>query len=522
MLAPLANFLAMLQNALDRTITISMPGCPSASAKNELTKLTEEELNERVIKATGMTLKEATKPLTGKEYINHPEVLKFRKQFAEQLKYTPIEEWYKREKTQQLLSESKETPKHTAEGKSETKSRPVTNKLSPMKAAMGRLSTALSQKTVFKDPKDPKDVGKTNTHDVSLKANFCKDAPDKNIREEPNDSISSCTQAKKPCSDFARKMCPATCGLCPSASKVPKKTCKITAKDVKFQPDDEVPAGFVDYQAMDTTKGYCVPGSAASSDFKPHKALKCHEDGTLKELPKVYCHDPTVAATKHRWVECVTCASILAKKKVETDAETQSLDETASMRSKSAKQEDANLDDTAIIATDASEPAETQRLWGGGRRRRWHAHVPHRHHWHIPHRHHIHIPHRWHVHVPHRHHFHAAAIVKSIGHGVVSAIKKIGELYCYKIKFNVMDIIKGIGNFLSWMMKPIELAVTAIFNALGISLPGIPGLPGSLPLPPFGLNINWPGDFLYFNWDVFLPSLTKLAGFSVEIPRLGC
>jgi hypothetical protein len=32
-----------------------------------------------------------------------------------------------------------------------------------------------------------------------------------------------------------------------------------------------------------------------------------------------------------------------------------------------------------------------------------------------------------------------------------------GELYCYKIKFNVMDIIKGIGNFLSWMMRPIEL-----------------------------------------------------------------
>ena len=57
----------------------------------------------------------------------------------------------------------------------------------------------------------------------------------------------------------------------------------------------------------------------------------------------------------------------------------------------------------------------------------------------------------------HRHHFHASKIAKDIGHGVVEAVQKIGELYCYKIKFNVMDIIKGIGNFLSWMMKPIEL-----------------------------------------------------------------
>lgn len=106
---------------------------------------------------------------------------------------------------------------------------------------------------------------------------------------------------------------------------------------------------------------------------------------------------------------------------------------------------------------------------------------------------------------------------------MISAVKKIGELYCYKIKFNVMDIIKGIGNFLSWMMRPIELAMQGIFSALGISLPGIPHLPSSLPIPPWPeLNLNWNGDFLSFNWDAVIPSLKKLAGFSIEVPTLGC
>jgi hypothetical protein len=55
---------------------------------------------------------------------------------------------------------------------------------------------------------------------------------------------------------------------------------------------------------------------------------------------------------------------------------------------------------------------------------------------------------------------------------VISAVKKIGELYCYKIKFNVMDIIKGIGNFLSWMMRPIELVpVCCLSQSVAVDSP---------------------------------------------------
>ena len=93
-LAPLDWFLAKIRNALDRDFTISMPGCPSGATDDVLTKLTESELNDRVIKATGMNLTEATKPLTAKEYANHPEVLKFRREFAQTIKLTPIQEWY--------------------------------------------------------------------------------------------------------------------------------------------------------------------------------------------------------------------------------------------------------------------------------------------------------------------------------------------------------------------------------------------------------------------------------------------
>ena len=93
-LAPLDWFLSEIMKALDKTITITMPGCPGSSTGDVLTKLTKEELNERVINATGMNLKAATKPLTAKEYAHHPEVLKFRNEFAQTLKLAPIQEWY--------------------------------------------------------------------------------------------------------------------------------------------------------------------------------------------------------------------------------------------------------------------------------------------------------------------------------------------------------------------------------------------------------------------------------------------
>jgi hypothetical protein len=135
---------------------------------------------------------------------------------------------------------------------------------------------------------------------------------------------------------------------------------------------------------------------------------------------------------------------------------------------------------------------------------RHHIHVPHRHHIHVPHRHHIHVPHRHHIHVPHRHHFHASKVAsdvaKTVGNGVVSAVKAVGDLVCYSIEFSVMDILNGIGNMLEWMTKPIEAAMKKLFNALGITLPEIPGLPNVF--PDFDLfEWNWDTDFLLtLNW----------------------
>jgi hypothetical protein len=164
-----------------------------------------------------------------------------------------------------------------------------------------------------------------------------------------------------------------------------------------------------------------------------------------------------------------------------------------------------------------------------GRRRRWHAHHPHRHHLHhphrhhthIPHRHHTHIPHHHHLHVPHRHHFHAASIVKSIGAGIIEGVKKIGDLICYEIRFSVMDILKGIGKFLSWMMKPLDAAIAALLRGMGISLPGL-----NLPWPAFNFNVpnfnfNFDHDFLAFNWPALQFDLKLLAGLSIgELPAI--
>ena len=70
--------------------------------------------------------------------------------------------------------------------------------------------------------------------------------------------------------------------------------------------------------------------------------------------------------------------------------------------------------------------------------------------------------------------------------------------YCTKISFSVMDIIKGIGNFLSWMMKPIEKLMDALFSALGIALPTLPEMPWfplGLPDLDFEFLFDWEQSF---------------------------
>ena len=95
---------------------------------------------------------------------------------------------------------------------------------------------------------------------------------------------------------------------------------------------------------------------------------------------------------------------------------------------------------------------------------------------------------------------------------VVEVAKQVGSvivsLYCTKIQFSVMDILKAVGNFLSWMMKPIEDAMNALFSALAIELPTLPGLPWfELGLPDLSF------DFL-FDWDLAFPVPFNLGAFA--------
>merc|ERR1711968_144919 len=153
---------------------------------------------------------------------------------------------------------------------------------------------------------------------------------------------------------------------------------------------------------------------------------------------------------------------------------------------------------TMFMQNSASASSQAGARWGG-RRRRWH---------------------RWHVHHPHRHHFHAAAIVKSIGAGIATAVKAIGDLVCFEISFSFMDIIKGLQNLLSWMMAPINAFIDRMLAGLGISLPSF-----NIPWPSFNLNLpifsfNWSIDFLSFNWPSIDWALELLAALSIDIPNL--
>lgn len=110
--------------------------------------------------------------------------------------------------------------------------------------------------------------------------------------------------------------------------------------------------------------------------------------------------------------------------------------------------------------------------------------------------------------------------MKDIGKGVMTGIKFIGKLACYKITFSVMDIFDGISGILSWMMKPIEAFMNALMKGLGIKLPSlgikIPNL--DINLPSFSLNFDL--DFLSFNWPSVKWITELLAGLSAYIPDL--
>jgi hypothetical protein len=573
-LSPLAAFVRAVKNALDRTITIRMPGCPSDTPQGraELQKLTEAELNERVLKATGMNLTQAMKPID--DYAQHPEVLKVRQEFKEKLQYRPIGDWYRNMQLQKLQqAATAEQAQHKR-----TISRAVTNdladELSKPKSSgrhldpffdadddeLGEVESTLktdgrhSRHLLQGGNTDPANAmlpkaqntlpkAQNTLPNPSKKSDFCADVPDTQLLKESAGSFPSCSNlaAAGMCKkhEDARRVCPKSCGLCPA--KMPKilGTCKISSSSVKSSvvhaPEDAVPFGYVDYQPLQTTDEYCIPGNP-NGPAKPYKALKCHTDGTLNALKGIYCHDPAKANDMHRWVLCETCKSEIGKQKKLAALTLQDIlkldhrSDDAQLDTVNGGLDDALSDEklpasrhTRRTRLVAKPHGRTQKLWGHWHiPHRWHVHIPHRHHFHIPHRWHVHVPHRWHVHIPHRHHFHIAAIAKAVGGAVVGAIKKIGELYCYAIKFNVMDIIKGIGSFLSWMMKPIEIAMKAIFSALGITLPSIPGLPTiDLGLPPFpGLLFDFGIDFLNFNWDIILPDIKKLCGFSFQLPNL--
>ncbi len=91
-----------------------------------------------------------------------------------------------------------------------------------------------------------------------------------------------------------------------------------------------------------------------------------------------------------------------------------------------------------------------------------------------------------------------AEAIAATAAAVAAATKAARAAYCTKISFSVMDIIKGIGNFLSWMMKPIEKLMDALFSALGIALPTLPEMPWfplGLPDLDFEFLFDWEQSF---------------------------
>jgi hypothetical protein len=106
----------------------------------------------------------------------------------------------------------------------------------------------------------------------------------------------------------------------------------------------------------------------------------------------------------------------LLSAKTATLSEVIDADLTEDMRASAQTHAKAQTEQISDAAFAEDEAVQTKAKWGG-RRRRWHAHIPHPH---IPHRHHIHVPHRHRPHLHHRHrphlhvpHIHTAAMIKA-------------------------------------------------------------------------------------------------------------
>jgi len=317
---------------------------------------------------------------------------------------------------------------------------------------------------------------------------------------------------------------------------------KKFADNVQYKPIDSLDLGSVFLQTG--AKSESAGGVAATIKAKP-AAKESNEGGHTAgslllqhgQTAKVgSCNDVcppgkcdlAVDATKPECKECADCHKqadkpVQSRRRLLAAVTKQISQDTGDV----GKDLASNMDGATFDAqVDEKSRAGAKVKWGG-RRRRWHVHhhhhphwhVPHSHHFHIPHRHHIHIPHSHHIHIPHRHHFHAAAIVQSIGHGIVSAVQAIGDLICYEVKFSVMDILNGIGTLLSWMMAPVEWAINALLSGIGISLPSLPGMPAWLDFPTIDLFFNWDIDWFGFNWDLLKVDF-EIVSLMVDLPEL--
>ena len=337
----------------------------------------------------------------------------------------------------------------------------------------------------------------------------CRDMTDEEMVEESKGKFKSCAD-KHTCNitEIFQQACPETCGLCPTGDAAKegdaKGACKVVGQDDPLATVGNNMVGFFPLTGhTDEPRDFCVDGSATVS--RGFVKYTC-KDGVLSSSTNIFCRDKT-ENDEETYVECAPCvpASDSTKRRL-------------------LGTDDAKALDDAKVLDDTQMKAHTKSRWGHRHHwhhpHRWHVHVPHHHHFHIPHRHHFHIPHHHHIHIPHRHHFHAAAIVKSIGAGIIAVGKAIGELYCYKITFSFMDIIKGLSNLLSWMMKPIDDFIAWLLNGLGIKIPTFnfpwPNIDINIPSFSFDFNI----DFLSFNWPQFEWVLKLLSGISIEIPDL--
>lgn len=438
-LAPIKWLADKITWVLSQKITIKLPGCEEAQNEQQLSLLLQSKI--------GMTLEEATKPVTLEQQAE------MARKWADKLVYRDI---------QTVHDEHMAARNHYK-------------------------SITMVQENV-------------------ASASSCKDMTPEELTKESAGKFTSCDKAL--CDD-SPEACPMTCGLCSKKELAAEKgACKVPGPDSEAVVFNGM-VGFFPVDGPGEAQDYCDPTGESINVHKGQFKYTCKDSVLTKDTDKVYCRTGT--EEQETYSECTKCAG-LAKSAKDATKELSDIQGQSGSSSTMFEQNSAS----------ASSQAGAGARWGGRRRRwhRWHVHHPHRHHWHHPHRWHAHVPHRWHVHIPHRHHFHAAAIVKSIGAGVATALKAVGDLICYEISFSFMDIIKGLSNLLSWMMAPINAFIDRMLAGLGISLPSF-----NIPWPSFNLNLpvfsfNWSIDFLSFNWPSIDWALELLAALSIDIPNL--